>query len=115
MQLNIEFNPTHKRENNSESQATLDLRRDDFNEQCWNVLKRMLAGEKITNKSGLESGIGDIRRRAKDLIDVFKIPVQREWAISASGEKEKFKWYFIKPEDTPVVMKRIIDLLTVTN
>ncbi len=108
MQLNIDFNPVHHFENNSQSQEKLNLRREDFNDQCWLALKRMLDGDRITNK---DEQIGHIARRAKDLIDGFKIPVQREWALNEKGEKEKWKWYFIREEDRPKVMRRIIDLM----
>lgn len=111
MQLAIVWNPVHTQENNSASQANLNFRREDFNEQCWVVLKRMLDGEKITMKTGLDSGIGDIRRRAKDLIDGKGIPVQRDWAEDEKGKKLKHKWYYIKPEDRLTVAKRIINLI----
>lgn len=110
MQLGLDFNPTHQWENNPESQKHLNLKRVDFNDQCWTVLKRMLAGEKLSYLTAINSGIGDIRRRAKDLIDTYKIPVKREWA-QVEGAKQDYKWYYIAPQDREAVMKRIIDLI----
>jgi len=88
----------HLRENNPESQQQLELRRSDFSEQCWEVLTRMLNGEKLSSKSAINSGIGDIRRRAKDLIDHMGIPVRREWA-NDNGVRLPYKWYYIEEED----------------
>lgn len=110
MQLGLNFNPTHKWENNPESQAHLNLKREDFNEQCWTVLKRMLAGEKLSYLTAINSGIGDIRRRSKDLIDTYGIPVKREWAV-VEGERQYYKWYYIAAADRESVMKRVIDLM----
>lgn len=106
-QLSINFNVVHARENNAESQSTLELKRERFNKQCWNVLMRLLAGEKITNKTGLDTGIGDIRRRAKDLIDGYGIPIKREWAL-IDGKKQEYKWYYIDEVDRKQVAEKII-------
>jgi hypothetical protein len=111
IQLQLDFNPVHTRENNPESQRVLDLRRDDFNEQCWLALTLMLNGEFITNK---DSRIGHMARRAKDLIDRYGIPVQREWAV-VDNVKQDYKWYYILPEDRFKVAKRIIDRLVNIN
>lgn len=107
-QLSINFDPVHRYENNPESQAMLDAHRDVFTRECWVVLKRMLEGEVITMKSAINSGISDIRRRSKDLIDDYKIPVQREF-IEVDGVKTRRKKYYIKPVDIPIVMMKIIN------
>lgn len=104
------FNAVHGRENNPASQQHLELKREDFNAQCWAVLKRMLDGEKLSYLTAINTGIGDIRRRAKDLIDGKGIPVKREWA-TIDGVKQDYKWYYIAPEDRPAVMRRIIELM----
>lgn len=109
MQLRLTFNSVHSYENNPQSQANLDLRKEDFNKQCWDALVRMLKGDKIVNK---DPEIGHMARRAKDLIDFKGIPVQRDWALKPNGEREKFKWYFIREEDRLNVARRIIDLIT---
>lgn len=108
MQLNIDFNAVHVRENNPDSEAYLELRREDFNAQCWIALKRMLDGEKLTMLGCITTGISDIHRRAKDLIDKYGIPVKREWA-ELNGEQQKHKWYYIEDSDREAVMRRIID------
>jgi len=108
-QLHIDFDPVHRIENNPESQAQLDKYRDIFTQECWNVLKRMLKGEVITMKSGINSGISDIRRRAKDLIDHYGIPVQRDYLIGEDGEKLRIKGYYIRQSDIPGVMMKIVE------
>ncbi|HKR03493.1 MAG TPA: hypothetical protein VJY62_02575 [Bacteroidia bacterium] len=108
MQLRIDWDPVHKKENNPESQAMLELRREDFNEQCWQALKRMLNGDHIINK---DPYIGHMARRAKDLKDFFNIPVKADWATDAQGNKLKHKWYYIPVEYRLQVAKRIIGLI----
>jgi hypothetical protein len=107
-QLAFDFNAVHQFENNSNNQSHLEMKREDFNEQCWTVLKRMLEGERLSYLTAINTGIGDIRRRAKDLIDSYGIPVKREWDVK-DGEKQDYKVYYIAPEDRESVMKRIID------
>lgn len=106
-QLTIDF--VHELENNPDSQRHLELKREDFNAQCWVVLKRMLNGEKLTYLTSINSGIGDIRRRAKDLIDSKGIPVKREWAV-VDGVKQDYKWYYISPEDRENIMRMIKEI-----
>ncbi|MDB5281144.1 MAG: hypothetical protein JWO06_219 [Bacteroidota bacterium] len=109
MELNINFDIVHRTENNPSSQAYLNLRRADFNNQCWKVLKRLLTGERITMRTGVNSEIGDIRRRSIDLIQ-FGIPVKREWARDENNKRLNYKEYFLTDEDRPKVALRIIDL-----
>jgi hypothetical protein len=114
VQLTLTLDPVHRSENNEESQRVLNLRREDFNTQCWEVLKRMLDGEKLSSLSAINTGIGDIRRRAKDLIDGYGIPVKREWAV-VDGKRQDHKEYYIAPNDRPAVMRRIIHELKTTS
>jgi hypothetical protein len=107
-QLHIDFDPVHRIENNPESQAQLDKHRDVFTRECWQVLKRMLQGEEITMKSGINSGISDIRRRAKDLIDYYNVPVRCEF-IDEDGVKLRYKKYYISKDDIPGVMMKIVE------
>src|SRR5580700_3162097 len=87
----------------------LEIRRRDFNAQCWEILQRMLAGEKLTMLTAVQTGIGDIRRRAKDLIDDHQIPVCRKWAI-VEGVKQRHKCYYIDPDDIEIVANRITEM-----
>lgn len=110
MQLQLTFNPVHVKENNFESQNFLNENRNILNIQCWTVLKRMLNGEKLSYLTAINTGIGDIRRRAKDLIDGFGIPVRREWAV-IDGVKQSYKWYYIASEDVHFVHEKIVALI----
>jgi len=112
MQLNLSFNSVHPYENNPASQAVLNERREDFNEQCWLCLKRMLSGERLSYLTAINTGIGDIRRRAKDLIDHKGIPVKREWAY-IDGKRQDFKEYYIEEKDIPVVTAKILGQLVI--
>lgn len=81
----------------------------DLNLQCRTVLRRMITGERLTMKSSVNSGIGDIRRRAVDLIN-FGIPVTRKWASDNHGNKLDYKEYFIEDDDRFSIAQRIIDI-----
>ena len=68
------------RENNSESQAHFEKNEKHFTKQCKVVYTAMLKGEKLTTTTALlRYGIGDLRRRVKDLIDIHKINVKSNW------------------------------------
>ncbi len=112
MQLAITFESVHTKENNAASQAVLDERREDFNAQCWACLKRMLKGERLSYLTAINTGIGDIRRRAKDLIDHKGIPVKREWAV-IDGKRQDYKEYYIDANDIPVVTAKIVGQLVI--
>ena len=110
----MNFNAVHNRENNPNSQARLELKREDFNEQCWKVLVRMLKGERLTVADTAplgENHISSLPRRAKDLIDGKGIPVKRQWAV-VNGVVQDYKEYFIEEEDRLKTANRIIDLMT---
>ena len=106
--LTLPFQVVHDLENNPASQLHLDQYRDRFNAQCWDVLTRMLNGERLSSKSAINTGIGDIRRRAKDLIDNYGIPVQRRWA-EIKGVKQHYKEYYIEVADKQAAMLKIIN------
>lgn len=110
-QLQMTFSPVHRRENNPESLQHLELHRDKFTKQCWKLLKRLLAGERLTVLHAANTGISSLPRRAKDLRDGFGIPVKREWALDGDGNKLDYKEYYIESADIPKVMLRLVDKL----
>lgn len=75
MQKQINFSkPIHRRENNSISQAVLDNNQAHFKGQCKTVMEAFLRGEKLTTTSALLNyKIGDLRRRIKDLKDIYNV------------------------------------------
>lgn len=67
---------THN-ENNVESQQIFQENKKNLGGQCKIVYEALLRGEKLTTASALiQYGIGDLRRRVKDLKDIWKIPVE---------------------------------------
>jgi hypothetical protein len=90
-QLPIDFTqPLVHRENNKESQALFEENKDRFSAQCRIAYDAMMQGERLTTaKALIEYGIGDLRRRVKDLKDMWGVPVQ---SVIVQG---KFKEYFI--------------------
>lgn len=97
-QLQMDFNtpvnfnqPLVHFENNIESQKIFDGNIDHFTDQCKIVYRAFLRGERLTTTKALvEYGIGDLRRRVKDLIDIYGVHVDKE------TKDGRFKEYFIK-------------------
>ncbi|MDI9256355.1 helix-turn-helix domain-containing protein [Flavobacterium sedimenticola] len=90
-QYSIDFTvaPLHH-ENNLESQKIYEANKDRFSNQCRIVYEAMLRGERLTTTSALlQYGIGDLRRRVKDLKDEYGVPVQSELTDN------RFKEYFL--------------------
>lgn len=102
-QLQIDFNqpvdftrPLVHNENNLESQKIFDENIEHFSEQCKIVYRAFKRGERLTTtKALLQYGIGDLRRRVKDLIDNYGVPVQKE---TIEG---KYKEYFLNINNNP--------------
>ncbi|GAC1385841.1 MAG: hypothetical protein NVSMB45_15040 [Ginsengibacter sp.] len=68
--LQQQFDFTHTRENNPESQSILNDNREHFSSQCKLILHVLKSGERLTTRSALlKYDIGDLRRRLKDLRD----------------------------------------------
>lgn len=96
-QLKIDFNlpvdfrdPLVHKENNTESQKHFEANTDHFSNQCKIVFEALMRGERLTTaKALIEYGVGDLRRRVKDLIDMWNVPVQSEFI------KGKYKEYYI--------------------
>ena len=77
-------------ENNLESQEHFDNNRDKFSNQCKIVYDALMSGERLTTTTALlKYGVGDLRRRIKDLKDYWNIPIQSKFI------KGKFKEYFM--------------------
>jgi len=89
-QLEIDFTkPLFHIENNAESQQIFEANERKFSNQCQIVYDALLRGERLTTALALiKYNIGDLRRRVKDLKDIFKVPVQSE--IQKGGFKEYF-------------------------
>jgi hypothetical protein len=77
-------------ENKVENQQQFDKNKIGLSKQCQIVYDALLRGEKLTTSNALiQYGIGDLRRRIKDLKDIWNIPVKDHYV------KGKFKEYFL--------------------
>ena len=93
--MNPELKIIHN-ENNIESQEHFDKNERRFSHQCEVLFEALLRGERLTFSSVVSNySINAPRRRFKDLIDTYGIPVQKEW--KQSGET-KCKEYFLTQE-----------------
>lgn len=97
-QLTLDFTKplTHK-ENNRESQLHFESNVEHFSKQCKIVYIAMKSGERLTTAKALvKYGVGDLRRRVKDLIDNWGVPVQSDYHHDPEGNKTRYKEYFLK-------------------
>lgn len=89
LQHQIDFTHPH---NNSESAVMFQQNKQHFSNQCQIVLGALRKGERLTTTTALlKYGIGDLRRRIKDLIDIYGIPVQADYK-----QGSRFKEYYLK-------------------
>ena len=93
VQLNLDFNP-HREENNYQSRKHLEENRDKFSAQCAKVYDLLLSGVRLTTFNAIsEYGIGDIRRRIKDLRDINgKTDIQDRWVRDGKSTRYKEWW-----------------------
>ena len=88
-QTQIDF--FHTKENNSHSQQILDDNYDRLNNQCRTVLNVLMTGRRLTVKDAMnEYGIGDLRRRVKDINDNHYIPIRIKSDVLPGGFKEYY-------------------------
>lgn len=91
MDLEIDFSQLHHQENKVANQEHFELHKEHFSNQCKIVYEALLRGERLTTaKALLKYGIGDLRRRIKDLKDNWNVPVKDEYQ-----EGTRFKEYFL--------------------
>lgn len=89
-QIQIDFS-IHQAENNAVSLQILNDNKDHFSNQCKTIYDAMMRGERLTTSIALiKYGIGDLRRRVKDLIDHNNVPVK---SIKIQG---RFKEYYLE-------------------
>lgn len=77
--------------------ALYDANLDDFNKQCRKVYELMTQGRRLTVREALlKFNIGDLRRRVKDLIDVYGVPIKKDYATDKHGTVTRFKVYYLE-------------------
>jgi len=87
-------------ENNQESQELFDENKKQFSAQCRTVYNLLVAGKRLTTASALlDHGIGDLRRRIKDLKDYYGVGIMTAY-VRDGEQKTRFKEYFMDPEFT---------------
>lgn len=90
LKSNIDFSQLDHIENNPGSQKHFDENKEHFSNQCRIVYEALLKGERLTTaKALIQYGIGDLRRRIKDLKDIWEVPIKDVYV------EGKFKEYFI--------------------
>lgn len=78
-------------ENTAENQKQFEKNKKQLSRQCQIVYDAFLRGEKLTTSTALiKYGVGDLRRRVKDLKDIWNIPVEDQYLYG------RFKEYFLK-------------------
>lgn len=88
--MEIDFSELNHVENKISNQEHFERNKEKFSKQCKIVYEALLRGERLTTtKALLNYGIGDLRRRIKDLKDIWNVPVQDEYI------EGKFKEYFL--------------------
>lgn len=89
-QTELDFNkPIRHQENNPESQFIYEENEPKLRGQCKTVYEALKNGERLTTaKALIKYGIGDLRRRIKDLKDHYNIKITDE--VVSGGYKEWF-------------------------
>lgn len=89
-QIPIDFSQLQHIENKISNQEHFEANKDKFSKQCKLVYEALLRGEKLTTTTALLTyHIGDLRRRIKDLKDIWNVPVKDQYV------EGKFKEYFL--------------------
>lgn len=95
-QLSIDFSQLRHSENTKENQFNFDTHIKHFSKQCQTVYYALLRGERLTTSQALlRHSIGDLRRRVKDLKDIWQIPVQSVYAKDQEGNDTRYKEYYL--------------------
>jgi hypothetical protein len=107
-QLTISFNSVHRFENNANSQAVLETRREDFNEDNWEVLKLLLKGQRLrVIECAVARITGHLPRRICDLRE-YNIAIEMDMVVPNGGGR-KIGEYYMKPEEISRVMIALIE------
>ena len=89
-QPKIDFSQLQHIENKVSNQEHFEANKDKFSNQCRLVYEALLRGEKLTTaKALIDYGIGDLRRRCKDLRDIWNVPVESNYV------EGRYKEYYL--------------------
>jgi hypothetical protein len=86
----IDFAQLSHIENKVRNQEHFEANKDKFSNQCKLVYEALLREERLTTtKALIDYGVGDLRRRIKDLKDMWNVPVESQMV------KGRYKEYFL--------------------
>ena len=89
-QHEINFDDLFHIENRISNQEHFERNKERFSHQCRIVYEALLRGERLTTaKALIDYKIGDLRRRIKDLKDIWNVPISWEYT------EGKFKEFFL--------------------
>lgn len=78
-QPKIDFDSLSHIENKISNQEHFEANKDKFSNQCKIVYEALLRGERLTTtKALIHYRIGDLRRRIKDLKDMWDVPIESQ-------------------------------------
>lgn len=100
-QTTINFNQRHQSENNEESELNYIANLDAINNNCRTILEQLLTGRKLTGIDCAKLGILEYRRRFKDLVDVYGIPIESEYP-----EGKRYKRWFLDAQFLNYYLKK---------
>lgn len=90
MKTEINYGDLFHIENKVSNQEHFERNKDKFSKQCKIVYEALLRGERLTTTIALLNyGIGDLRRRIKDLKDMWNVDVKDQYVNG------KFKEYYL--------------------
>lgn len=94
MELQLNFDTVHKKENNAASELHLEQHRKKFTRDCFEVLQRLVSGERLTVRNAVISGLSNsLPRRILDL-KKFGVSISDKW----QGKHEYIE-YFMDADD----------------
>lgn len=89
----INFKELSHVENKISNQEHFERNKEKFSNQCKIVYEALLRGESLTTATALiKYNIGDLRRRIKDLKDIWDVPIESEMIGG------NYKKYFLHEE-----------------
>jgi hypothetical protein len=111
MNFQLDFDFTHTRENNPLSEAHLEQFKEKFSRDCFEILKRLVAGEELTVEIAVLSKLtNSLPRRIKDLRDKWQVKISDQWVLNNEGKRSHMKWFMNeadKVESLKVLLNRM--------
>lgn len=113
MNLELDLNIVHLKENNPASQAVLNANRDRLNKSCMKVLNLLMSGKELTVRNAMvDYGISSLPRRIMDCEQKLNIVIPERWVyLSGKPENGVYKshkvWFL--DERSKVLIEEILE------